>query len=64
LSEGSDLTVRGQKEITVKAGNAGGVDVRFNGKKLDTGAGYGEVKTLTFGPGGLLATPPAAASVP
>jgi cytoskeleton protein RodZ len=64
LSEGSDLTVRGQKEIIVKAGNAGGVDVRFNGQKLDTGAGYGEVRTLTFGSGGLLAPPPAPASVP
>ncbi len=59
LSEGSDLTVRGQKEIIVKAGNAGGVDVRFNGQKLDTGAGYGEVKTLTFGSRGLLAPPSA-----
>jgi cytoskeleton protein RodZ len=59
LSEGSDLTVRGQKEIIVKAGNAGGVDVRFNGQKVDTGAGYGEVRTLTFGSGGLLAAPPA-----
>lgn len=59
LPAGSERTVRGQREIVVKAGNAGGVDFRFNGKKLDTGGQYGEVKTLVFGPGGMLANAPA-----
>jgi cytoskeleton protein RodZ len=59
LSAGSERTVRGQKEILVKAGNAGGVDFRFNGKKLDTGGQYGEVKTVVFGPSGMLANAPA-----
>jgi cytoskeleton protein RodZ len=59
LPPGSERTVRGQKEIAVKAGNAGGVDFRFNGKKLDTGGQYGEVKTVVFGPGGMLANGPA-----
>ncbi len=62
LEAGSERTVRGRKEIIVKTGNAGGVTFRFNGNKLDTGGDYGEVKTVTFGPGGLipsaLPTPP------
>jgi cytoskeleton protein RodZ len=54
LLAGNERTVRGRKEIIVRAGNAGGVDFLLNGKKLDTGGEYGEVKTLTFGPGGIL----------
>jgi cytoskeletal protein RodZ len=54
LLAGSERTVRGRKEIVVRAGNAGAVDFLLNGKKLDTGGDYGEVKTLTFGPGGIL----------
>jgi cytoskeleton protein RodZ len=53
LTAGDEITVRGRKEVIVKAGNAGGVEFRFNGKKLDTGGEYGEVKTVTFGPGGM-----------
>ena len=33
---GTERVIRGRKEIIVKAGNAGGIDFRFNGKKLDT----------------------------
>ncbi len=58
LEAGSERIVRGRKEVIVKAGNAGGVTFQFNGKKLDTGGDYGEVKTVTFGPGGLLPTAP------
>jgi cytoskeleton protein RodZ len=58
LIAGSERTVRGRKEIIVKAGNAGGVDFRFNGKKLATGGDFGEVKTVTFGPGGMLPNAP------
>jgi cytoskeleton protein RodZ len=61
LPAGSERTIRGRKEITVKAGNAGGVDFRFNGKKLDFGGEFGEVKIVTFGPRGML---PAAPSLP
>jgi len=42
----------------VKAGNAGGVDFQFNGKKVDTGAKYGEVKTVIFGPTGMITSAP------
>jgi cytoskeleton protein RodZ len=64
LPTGSERVVRGQKEITVRTGNAGGVDFRFNGKKLDTGGDYGEVKTVTFGPRGVLSSSPAPPSTP
>jgi len=64
LAAGSERAVRGRKEIIVKAGNAGGVDFRFNGKKLDTVGDYGEVKTVTFGPGGMLPNAPAPPSTP
>jgi cytoskeleton protein RodZ len=60
LAAGSERTIHGRKEIIIKVGNAGGIDFRFNGKKLDTGGQLGEVKTVTFGPGGMVsnASPP------
>ena len=60
LPAGSKRVVRAQKEITVRTGNSGGVDFRFNEKKVDIGGDYGEVKTVTFGPRGILpsAQPP------
>jgi cytoskeletal protein RodZ len=64
MAAGSERTIRGRKEITVKAGNSGGVDFRFNGKKLETGGEYGEVKTVTFGPGGMSPTAAATPSTP
>ncbi len=45
--------VHGQKEIVIKAGNTGALDFVFNGKRLASQGDYGEVKTLTFGAGGL-----------
>jgi hypothetical protein len=60
LPSGTERLVRGRGEVIVKIGNAGGVEFRFNGKKLDTGGRFGEVKTVTFGPGGVIsnASPP------
>jgi len=63
-SAGSERTVRGRKEIVVRVGNAGGVDFRFNGKKLDAGGEFGEVKTVTFGPRGVIPNAPAPPSTP
>lgn len=54
LAAGSERKVQGRQQITVKAGNAGGVEFQFNGKKVDAGGQYGEVKILTFGPQGLV----------
>jgi cytoskeleton protein RodZ len=53
LSAGSQRAVRGRKEVIVKAGNAGGLDFLFNGTKLGPQGDSGQVKTLTFGVGGL-----------
>ena len=64
LSAGSERAVRGRKEIMVKAGNAGGVDFRFNGQKLDIGGESGEVKTVSFGPHGIVPNAPAPPSTP
>jgi cytoskeleton protein RodZ len=64
LPAGSERVVRGRKEITVRTGNAGAVDFRFNEKKVAIGGDYGEVKTVTFGPRGILPSAPAQPSTP
>lgn len=64
LAAGSQRTIRGRKEVVVKVGNAGGVDFHFNGKKLDTGGEFGEVKTITLGPAGIIPNAPAPPSTP
>jgi cytoskeleton protein RodZ len=58
LDPESERIFRGHREIVIKIGNAGGVDVRFNGKKIDVAAESGEVKTIAFGPHGVLANSP------
>jgi cytoskeleton protein RodZ len=64
LAAGSERAIQGRKEIVVKVGNAGGVDFRFNGRKLDIGGESGEVKTVTFGPRGMLPSAPPPPSTP
>ncbi len=64
LSAGSERTVHGEKEVVIRAGNSGGVDFRFNGRKLDSDAKYGEIRTVTFGPGGIVSSVPPATSTP
>jgi cytoskeleton protein RodZ len=48
LVANSEKSVHAQKTIAIRAGNVGAVDFFFNGKKLPTQGGEGEVKTLTF----------------
>jgi len=57
---GTQHVVRGRQLVTIKAGNAGGVDFTFNGRKLGPQGENGEVKTLSFGPQGLQPSPPPA----
>jgi cytoskeletal protein RodZ len=64
LPAGTERVVRGRKEITIRTGNAGAVDFRFNEKKVDVGGDYGEVKTVTFGPRGVLPNATAPPSTP
>jgi cytoskeleton protein RodZ len=56
----AEKPVDAEKEIVIRAGNIGGLDFSFNGKKLASQGDYGEVKTLTFTADGL--QPPAPAS--
>jgi cytoskeleton protein RodZ len=64
LTAGSERSIPARKEIVLKLGNAGGVDLRFNGKKVNAGGEFGEVKTVTFGPGGVVLSAPTPASTP
>jgi cytoskeleton protein RodZ len=64
LPAGSERSDHARKEIIVKAGNVGGVDLHFNGKKIAAGGEYGEVKTVTFGPGGIVPNAPAPPATP
>jgi cytoskeleton protein RodZ len=50
--------VHAQKEVAIRAGNVGALDFSFNGKKLPAQGDAGEVKTLSFGPNGLLPSSP------
>jgi cytoskeleton protein RodZ len=58
LSAGDQRAIRGRSEVIVKAGNAGGIDLRFNGKKLASQGESGQVRTITFGPGGVVPNSP------
>ncbi len=58
LVAGDQRSIRGQKEVIVKAGNAGAVDLSFNGKKIPPLGQYGEIRTITFGPEGVIPNPP------
>ena len=58
LSAGDQRAIRGRTQVIVRAGNVGGIDLRFNGKKLDPQGESGQVRTITFGPGGMVAHSP------
>jgi cytoskeleton protein RodZ len=54
LPAGSERAVHGHRNVVIKVGNAGAIDLQFNGKKIQSLGDFGEVKTVTFGPGGVL----------
>lgn len=56
LPGGEQRVARGRQSVIIKAGNAGGLDLLFNGKKVALQGTSGEVKTLIFGPEGLEAS--------
>ncbi|HET9406500.1 MAG TPA: RodZ domain-containing protein [Candidatus Sulfotelmatobacter sp.] len=49
----ANTSVRGTREIVVKAGNAAGVSFLINGKEIPAQGTEGEVKTYIFDPNGL-----------
>ena len=53
LLASAEKSVGARNEIVIKTGNAGALDVSFNGKKLGLAGANKEVKTLRFDPNGL-----------
>jgi cytoskeleton protein RodZ len=56
IPAGTEKSVKATKQIVIRTGNAGALDLAFNGEKLPTQGEVGEVKTLEFGPDGLEVT--------
>lgn len=52
LYASAEKSIGARDQIVIKTGNAGALDISFNGKKLPTQGAYNEVKTLTFDPNG------------
>jgi cytoskeleton protein RodZ len=62
LLAGDQRAVRARDKVVLKCGNTGALEFVFNGRKLPSQGGKGEVRTLTFGAGGLepaVVAPPA-----
>lgn len=59
IAPGEQL-VRANNSIVVRAGNLGGIDVDFNGKRLPRQGDAGEAKTLIFHSDGLVPSTPSA----
>jgi cytoskeleton protein RodZ len=53
LAAGREQSISARKEVVLKSGNIGGLDITFNGNKLPSQGDSAEVKTLTFTPAGL-----------
>jgi Uncharacterized protein conserved in bacteria len=53
LSADKSRNVHAQKEVRLKLGNAGGVDISFNGKPVNLDGEPNQVRELTFTPQGL-----------
>jgi cytoskeleton protein RodZ len=52
LYASAEKSVGARDQVVIKTGNAGALDISFNGKKLPAQGAYNEVKTLTFDPNG------------
>jgi cytoskeleton protein RodZ len=52
LSASEQKSIGAREEIIIKTGNAGALDISFNGKKLPSQGAPNQVKTLTFDPNG------------
>ena len=64
IASGTSKTVEANREIVIKAGNVGALDFSLNGKPLGRQGQEGQVRTLTFGPEGLVNPPAAKENVP
>ncbi len=52
LYASAEKSVGARDQVVIKTGNAGALDISFNGKRLPAQGGLHEVKTLTFDPTG------------
>lgn len=48
LKAGEKQEFEGKQSVYIKAGNAGGIDITYNGKKVEPIGKYGEVKEIEF----------------
>jgi cytoskeleton protein RodZ len=53
LPASTEKSIGARDQIVIKTGNAGALDISFNGKKLPAQGAHNQVKTLTFDPSGL-----------
>lgn len=53
MEDGQSIVIHASERAILKVGNAGALDVAFNGKKVPVRAAQGEVRTLTFTSAGL-----------
>ena len=53
LTAPAEKSIEARSQIVIRTGNAGALDISFNGKKLASQGGYNRVKTLTFDASGL-----------
>ncbi len=53
LTPKTEKTIHAMREVVLKTGNAGGMEISFNGKPLPPVGVAGEVRTITFGPEGI-----------
>jgi cytoskeleton protein RodZ len=52
LYASAEKSVGARDQVVIKTGNAGALDISFNGKRLPNQGALNEVKTLTFNPNG------------
>lgn len=64
MSAQTEKLVSARRSVVLRAGSVGALDLAFNGKQIPGQGDYGEVKTLAFGPEGLVPAKPAAPSGP
>jgi cytoskeleton protein RodZ len=64
FSAPTQKTIHAEREIVVKAGNVGALDLEFNGKKLPAQGTDGEVKSLTFDAAGVHQSAPSPMTSP
>lgn len=48
LTAGSSKLFEGKESVFVKAGNAGGINIKLNGKEVESLGNYGEIKEKNF----------------